>query len=109
MSATSDHVAARPPWTVRVATWSARHRWPVLALWFVATIGLFALSVGLGGTRTGGAVSQNTRAKYESTRAYDLFGASGATAPAGQDVLLVVSSTTQKITDPAYAAAIDAL
>jgi len=28
------------PATVRIAMWSARHRWPVVGLWFVVTIGL---------------------------------------------------------------------
>lgn len=40
------------PWTVRVAMWSARRRWVVFALWFVVTIGLFALSLRAGGIRT---------------------------------------------------------
>ena len=51
MAVTPPHIPARPPWTVRVATWSARHRWPVLLLWFVATIGMFLLGTSLGGTR----------------------------------------------------------
>jgi RND superfamily putative drug exporter len=42
----------REPWTVRVAVWSARHRWPVLAGWFVLTIGLMFASVALGGQRS---------------------------------------------------------
>src|ERR1035437_7828650 len=41
----------REPWTVKVAVWSARHRWPVLAAWFVLTIGLMLGSVALGGQR----------------------------------------------------------
>ena len=44
----------RTPATVRLAVWSARHRWPVFLLWFVATIGLFFASVAGGGTRTEG-------------------------------------------------------
>jgi uncharacterized membrane protein YdfJ with MMPL/SSD domain len=42
----------REPWTVRVAVWSARHRWPVLAGWFVLTIGLMFANVALGGQRS---------------------------------------------------------
>jgi len=41
----------REPWTVQVAVWSARHRWPVLAGWLVLTIGLMFASVALGGQR----------------------------------------------------------
>jgi len=42
----------REPWTVRVAVWSARHRWPVLAGWFVLTFGLMLASVALGGQQS---------------------------------------------------------
>jgi uncharacterized membrane protein YdfJ with MMPL/SSD domain len=42
----------REPWTVKVAVWSARHRWPVLAGWFVLTLGLMFASVALGGARS---------------------------------------------------------
>ena len=41
----------REPWTVRVAVWSARHRWPVLAGWFILTLGLMFASSALGGSR----------------------------------------------------------
>ena len=34
--------ARREPATVRVAMWCSRHRWPVFALWFIGTIGLFS-------------------------------------------------------------------
>ena len=106
MTTVAPHHAARPPWTVRVATWSARHRWPVLVLWFVATLGLFAASLAMGGTDTEAAVSQDTSAKYESIRAYDAFGANAVSAPVGQSVYVVLSNPNQKVTDPAYAAAI---
>ena len=49
----------RQPWTVRVAGWSARHRWPVFGLWFVLTIGLFVASLAMGGTRTADAVDED--------------------------------------------------
>jgi uncharacterized membrane protein YdfJ with MMPL/SSD domain len=42
----------REPWTVRVAVWSARHRWPVLAAWFVLTFGLMLASVAMGGQQS---------------------------------------------------------
>ena len=41
----------REPWTVKVAVWSARHRWPVLAGWFILTFGLMFASVAMGGQR----------------------------------------------------------
>lgn len=45
----------RRAWTVRVALWSARHRWPVMLAWFAVTIGLFVASQSLGGIRAVGA------------------------------------------------------
>jgi len=93
------------PWTVRVAMWSARHRWPVIVAWFVATIGVFAVSLALGGTRAQSAVSTDTRAKYEAAKAYDVFNAGGAKDPA-QSLYLIVSAPTSTVDDPAVAAAV---
>ena len=103
---TPSPAGSRAPWTVRVATWSARHRWPVLVLWFVATVGLFVLSLSMGGTRTEGAVNPTIHSKFESVRATSLFNAGGNAQPAGQAVYVVVSSPTQKVTDAAYATAV---
>ena len=101
-----------PPWTVRVAGWSARHRWPVFVLWFVVTIGIFVLSLSLGGTRAQGAVSNNSTARYESIKAYDVFNESGTAAPTEppfQSVYVVVTSPDKKVTDPGYAAQIQSI
>ena len=68
------------PWTVRVAGWSARHRWPVFVLWFVATIGLFAGSLAAGGTNSAEAVSNNQRAKYEAGEAFIVYNEANAGA-----------------------------
>ena len=80
----------------------------MLVAWFIATIGVFGLSLAMGGARTQGAVSQNAGAKYESIRAWDLYGGGSpiGTSPTGQSVYLVVNSPTQKVTDPAYAQAL---
>ncbi len=86
--------------------WSARHRWPVMALWFVGTIGLFVGSLAAGGTNAQNAVSDDSSSQYESGRAYDLFGASGPTEEASQLLYLVVSTPTGTVDDPAVAAAI---
>ncbi len=99
--------SARPPWTVRVAVWSARHRWPVFGLWFVLTIGLFMASIALGGTKTAEAVSNDSQqSQFESARAYDLFGQSGTALPASEQVLVVVNVPDGTVDDPAVAAAI---
>jgi RND superfamily putative drug exporter len=117
-SATTDAPTApsptprRPgqPWTVRVANWSARHRWPVAALWFVLTIGLFAFSLASGGTNTAEAVSndQNDRAASESVRAYEVFGAA-ANPDTRHQTLVIVADPTRTIDDPGYEADLDAI
>jgi uncharacterized membrane protein YdfJ with MMPL/SSD domain len=97
----------REPWTVRVAVWSARHRWPVVVLWFAVTIGLFVASLAAGGTRSADAVAESREDKtYESARAYDVFGASGTATETHQFVLLV-NDPARTLDDQAYAAALD--
>jgi RND superfamily putative drug exporter len=105
MSTADERRPSDDPWTVRVASWSARHRWPVLGLWFVLTIGLFVGSLAAGGTNTQGAVTQNQRAKFEAARAYDLFNASGTSDPS-QSVYVLVSDSSGTLADPAFTAAV---
>jgi uncharacterized membrane protein YdfJ with MMPL/SSD domain len=82
-----------PPFTVRIATWSARHRWPVLALWFVCAFGLFAAGLATGGQRT--LSTEESRASIgESARGDALFAAAGdLSASERQRFTLVVSAT----------------
>ena len=105
--------ANRPPWTARVAGWSARHRWPVFALWFVATIGIFVGSLAAGGTRAVEAVSNDERAKYEAGEAYVVWNEAnpptGQEEPASQQFLLVVSSPDRTVDDPGVAADVAAI
>lgn len=89
----------RPPWTVRVANVSAAHRWRVVGLWFVATIGLFLASLAAGGTAAENAVSDDGGPTYESRRAYDVFDASGTTETT-QRLLLIVSSDAGTVDEP---------
>jgi uncharacterized membrane protein YdfJ with MMPL/SSD domain len=97
----------REPWTVRVAVWSARHRWPIVALWFVLTIGAFAASIAAGGTRSADAVAESREDEtYESARAFEVFGASGTATETHQFVLLV-NDPARTLADPAFAAALD--
>jgi uncharacterized membrane protein YdfJ with MMPL/SSD domain len=93
------------PWTVRVAAFSARHRWPVFVLWFVATVGLFWASLSIGGTNAAAAVTNEQRSKYEAGEAGVLFNASGTEAPS-QQFLLVVSGEPGAADDPAFVAAL---
>ncbi|HEY8846807.1 MAG TPA: MMPL family transporter, partial [Candidatus Limnocylindrales bacterium] len=87
-----------------------RHRWPVFALWFVATIGLFAVSLAAGGTRSVEAVSSDQRSKYEAGEAYEVYSAANASvgqqAPATQQFLLIVSNPIGTVDEPGFKAAI---
>ncbi len=102
-----------PPWTARVAGWSARHRWPVFGLWFLVTIGIFVVSLLAGGTRAVEAVSNDERAKYEAGEAYVLWNEAnpptGQEEPASQQFLLIVSSPDRTVDDPAFAADVAAI
>jgi uncharacterized membrane protein YdfJ with MMPL/SSD domain len=90
------------PLTVRIASWSARHRWPVFVLWFACTLGLFGFSLASGGTRIEPLDSGEDPSRLESVRAYELFG--GAARPElGQQYLLVVENASATIDDPAFA------
>ncbi|HEX2915673.1 MAG TPA: MMPL family transporter [Chloroflexia bacterium] len=107
MLAQSPHKTnAKQPLTVRIAVWSARFRWPVVALWFVFTIGLFALSMALGGAKTGDMSNPGSGdAKTEAAKATQVYNA-GATQTSSQDLYLVVTNPNLKASDPAYKAAV---
>jgi uncharacterized membrane protein YdfJ with MMPL/SSD domain len=104
---TERTVTARHPWTVRLAGWSARHRWPVVAMWFVLTIGLFVASLLAGGMKSAEAVSDDDTPKYESGEAYDLFGRSGPQGPPSQQLLVVIASDGVTLDDASFASAVD--
>jgi RND superfamily putative drug exporter len=95
------------PWTVRVASWSARHRWPVFAGWFVVTIGLFVVSQSMGGIRalsvTGGPGAGSPTEAVLGSKAMR-SGASGGAA--SESMTIVVASTTMPVTDPAFKTAV---
>ena len=96
------------PWTVRVAVWSAAHRWPIVALWFVLTIGTFVASIAAGGTRSADAVASddNQGETYESAKAYDVFNASG-TAEQTHIFVMLVGDAARTVDDQAYATELD--
>src|SRR5262245_57961403 len=75
----TSSASPRLPWTVRVSAWSARHKWLVFGLWFALTIGLFAVSLAMGGTQAADAVDDDRedQTTFESARAYDVFNAAG--------------------------------
>jgi RND superfamily putative drug exporter len=90
---------------------SARHRWPVFGLWFVAMLGLFAGGIAMGGTETQNAVANTDRVQSESRTAYSVFSAA-STQPtatpveASQQLLVIVTAEGRTVTDKAYADAI---
>ena len=92
----------REPATVRVAMWSAGHRWLVVVGWFVATIGLFVLSGATGGIRTDDPNGNPDAAQTKSSKAYAVFDTGGTSTPS-EDVTLVITSPTLHVTDAAYA------
>ena len=68
---------SREPATVRIAMWSSRHRWPVFAGWFIATIGLFVFSQAIGGIKADDPNGNPNQAQTESAKAYAVFDAGG--------------------------------
>ena len=94
----------KKPATVKVAMWSARHRWLVFGLWFVVIgvlvyVGLFQL-----GTKQKDNNGGPGQAQTESQKAAAVFKAAGS---ASYDSLLVVMShPTLKVNDPAYETAV---
>jgi uncharacterized membrane protein YdfJ with MMPL/SSD domain len=100
--------ASREPWTVRVATWSARHRGPVFVLWFVATIGLFVGSMAVGGIRALDASGNPNQRQVEAQTAYDVFNAGGKSAPS-ESFVVVVEGGPGAATDPTFRARVSKL
>jgi RND superfamily putative drug exporter len=95
----------REPATVRIAMWSARHRWPVAALWFVGTIGLLVISLSMGGIDAADANGNPNERKLEASEAYDVFNAGGTNDPYEQ-VLVVVGGSPGATADPGFQAAV---
>src|SRR5258705_7562105 len=98
----------RAPLTVRIATWSARHRWPVFVLWFVATFGVLAGSFAAGGITTLDVNDDPNGPKLESETAYDVLGASEPVA-ASERLIAVVSGGPNAARDPAFQRAVHQL
>ena len=95
----------REPATVRIAMWSARHRWPVAALWFVATIGLLVASLSMGGIDAADANGNPNERQLEASEAYDVFNAGGTNDPFEQ-VVVVVGGAPGATADPTFQATV---
>src|SRR5919107_4631763 len=98
----------RSPWTVRVAAWSARHRWPVFVLWFAATLGTLAAGFAAGGIHALDVNDDPNGPKLESETAYDVLGAGEPVTPAERFVV-VIDGGTGASADPAFQAEVHRL
>src|SRR5690348_2403488 len=105
MSATGG---SRPPLTVRIATWSARHRWLVFVLWFAGTLGTFGASFAAGGIATSDNLEDPNGPHLESETAYEVLGQGEPVAPSERFVV-VIDGGPDAATDPAFQAQVHAL
>jgi RND superfamily putative drug exporter len=96
---------ARAPFTVRIATWSARHRWLVFVLWFAATLGMLGASFAAGGIRALDVNEDPNGPQLESEIAFDVYGAGDETPPA-ERLVVVVGGPEGAALDPAFQAGI---
>jgi RND superfamily putative drug exporter len=97
---------SRKPTTVRIAAWSARHRWLVLLLWFVATIGVFVASQAMGGVATQGATNTSAFSRTESAQGDQVWADANVQNEPGEDFLVVLTGGTGATTDPEFKAAV---
>ena len=99
---------ARAPLTVRVATWSARHRWLVVGLWFAATLGTLGASFAAGGIRTIDVDEDPNGPRLESEVAYEVLGAGEPVAPA-ERLVIVIDGGAGAALNPVFQDAVHAL
>jgi RND superfamily putative drug exporter len=93
---------------VRVATWSARHRWLVFVLWFAATLGTVGASIAAGGIRTIDVDEDPNGPRLESEVAYEVLGAGEPVAPA-ERLVVVIAGAAGAALDPAFQASVHQL
>jgi len=101
MSAEAARSGSGEPWTVRVAMWSARHRWIAVGLWFVLTLGLLGLSFAAGGIKPLDVNQDPNEARLESQQAYDVYNA-GTTTPASERLVIVIAGAPGAASDPGF-------
>jgi RND superfamily putative drug exporter len=70
--ANGEPVLSKEPWTVKVAVWSARHRFPVFAAWILLIAGLMLGASAMGGQRTQ-SVMDNSKSIGEADAGWSVF------------------------------------
>lgn len=94
----------KSPLTVRIARWSATHRWLVLGLWLVFVFGLFGTGSAMG-TKIFGLDDNTTSVKMESQQAWDVYDAGNkkvANPTSTETMMVVVTNPNQKVSEAAY-------
>jgi RND superfamily putative drug exporter len=106
--ANGEPVLKREPWTVRVAVWSARHRYPVFAAWFVLIAGLMVGAMLLGGQRAQSLMDKGKTIGESQTgwNAYSDANANVKSKLTTESFYLIVSNPSGKLDTPANRAAI---
>lgn len=95
---------SKQPVTVKIATWSARHKWIVFGLWFVLVFGLMFGSSAVPAAEK--AKDNYAGLDFESAKAYSVLKAGGGEANPGENFFLVVNHPTMKASDPAFQATV---
>ncbi len=92
--------SGKKPFTVKIASWSARHRWIVFGLWFVFIIGLMVGSSFVPQSATDRDVYAGL--DFETAKASKVLKDNGGEANPNQKFFLIVSNPNLKATDPAF-------
>ena len=100
---------SREPATVRIAMWSARHRWPVVGLWFAGhDRPVRRPAWRWAGSTPATPTATRTSKQLEASEAYDVFNAGGKLDPSEQ-FLVVVDGGPAAATDPAFQASVETI
>jgi putative drug exporter of the RND superfamily len=94
-------VTAKQPATIRIAVWSAHHKWLVVVLWFSFTFGLFATGQ-IMGTKTRTLTNEaDVYPALEASKGWHVFNADGS-QPVPQSLIVVVSHPSLKTDTPEF-------
>jgi len=89
----------------RLARWSFRHRWIVVAAWLLAFVGLFGITMVVGDDYS----NDFTLPATESTSAFDLLKAAAPQESGDTEQIVIATSGGTKVTDPQVQGPIEAM